>query len=234
MIFPIGDDQVEGGRRPYFAYFFIGLNLVVFIYQALMPPAILEQFILKFGSIPAEILQGKDLYTLMTSMFLHGGWVHLIGNMLFLWVFADNIEAVIGNFNFILFYLAGGLAAAMAHVLAGPGSTVPAVGASGAISAVLGAYLVLFPASRIRVLVVYFFRSFYMPAIYFLGFWIIQQLISGFFSLGTVANRAQVSGVAWWAHIGGFAFGLLAGWVARRMLEKPHDRDGGFSPRDLV
>lgn len=230
MIFPIGDDQVEGGRRPYFTYLFIGLNLVVFIYQALMPPAALEQFILKFGSIPSEILQGKDLHTLLTSMFLHGGWVHLIGNMLFLWVFADNIEAVIGNFNFILFYLAGGLAAAMAHVLASPGSTVPAVGASGAISAVLGAYLVLFPASRIRVLVVYFFRSFSMPAIYFLGFWIIQQLISGFFSLGTVANRAQVSGVAWWAHIGGFAFGLLAGWVARRMLEKPLDRESG----DLV
>lgn len=227
MIFPIGDDQVEGGRKPYFAYLFIGINLVVFIYQALMPPAALELFVLKFGSIPSEILQGQDLYTLLTSMFLHGGWVHLIGNMLFLWVFADNIEAVIGNFNFILFYLAGGLAATMAHVLAGPGSMVPAVGASGAISAVLGAYLVLFPTSRIRVLVVYFFRSFYMPAIYFLGFWIIQQLISGFFSLGTAANRAQLSGVAWWAHIGGFAFGLVAGWVARRMLEKPHDPEPG-------
>ncbi|MBK6391909.1 MAG: rhomboid family intramembrane serine protease [Saprospiraceae bacterium] len=219
MIFPIGDDQVKGGSKPMFAYAFIGINVLIFIFQAMMGPTQLEQFIMNYGSIPADISHGNHLFTLFTSMFLHGGWMHLIGNMLFLWVFADNIEAVIGNFNFILFYLIGGLAAALAHVWSGPGSNIPAVGASGAISAVLGAYLVMFPSSKIKVLVLYFFRSFYMPAVLFLGFWILQQLISGFFSLGSSASQAQTSGVAWWAHIGGFAFGIVAGLVARRMIE---------------
>ncbi|MBP6794777.1 MAG: rhomboid family intramembrane serine protease [Saprospiraceae bacterium] len=218
MVFPIGDDQVKGGNKPMFAYLFIAFNVLIFIFQVMLPPDQLEPFVIKYGSIPFEIVQGQDLFTLFTSMFLHGGWMHLIGNMLFLWVFADNIEAVIGNFNFVLFYLLGGLAAAVAHVLSGPGSQVPAVGASGAISAVLGAYLVMFPASKIKVLVLYFFRSFYMPAVLFLGIWIVQQLISGFFSLGSAASQAQQSGVAWWAHIGGFAFGVVAGMVARKMI----------------
>lgn len=219
MVFPIGDDQVKGGNKPMFAYIFIAFNVLVFIFQITLAPIQLEHFIMEYGSIPAEISNGQDLFTLFTSMFLHGGWMHLLGNMIFLWVFADNIEAVIGNVNFILFYIIGGLAAAFAHVLSSPGSGVPAVGASGAISAVLGIYLVMFPASKIKVLVVFFFRSFYMPATLFLGFWIIQQLISGFFSLGSAASQAQTSGVAWWAHIGGFAFGVIAGLVARRMIE---------------
>lgn len=233
MIFPIGDDQVRGGSRPFFSYLFIGINLAVFLYQVILPPQGLEWFIVKYGSVPADIVQGKHLYTLFSSMFLHGGWVHLIGNLLFLWVFGDNIEAIIGNLNFLLFYLAGGLAAATAHVLAGPGSMVPAIGASGAISAILGAYLVLFPASKIRVLVIYFFRSFYMPAIFFLGFWILQQLISGYFSLSETTSEAQRSGVAWWAHIGGFFFGLITGWIARKTIESKNKRDP-FSNHDLV
>ena len=219
MVFPIGDDQVKGGSKPLFAYLFIAFNVLIFIFQVMLPPDQLEPFVFKYGSIPSEIVQGQDLFTLFTSMFLHGGWMHLIGNMLFLWVFADNIEAVIGNFNFIMFYLLGGLAAALAHVISGPGSQIPAVGASGAISAILGAYLVMFPASKIKGLVLYFFRSFYMPAILFLGFWIVQQLISGFFSIGSAASQAQQSGVAWWAHIGGFAFGVIAGLIARRKME---------------
>jgi len=233
MIFPIGDDQVKGGSKPFFTYLFIGINAIVFLYQVILPPAELDWFILHFGSIPSEISQGNHLFTLFTSMFLHGGWVHLIGNMLFLWVFGDNIEAIIGNFYFLLFYIAGGLAAAIAHIVAGPGSTVPAIGASGAISAVLGAYLILFPASNIRVLVVYFFRSFYMPAVFFLGIWIVQQLISGYFSLSETTSQAQRGGVAWWAHIGGFGFGLIAGWIARKTLEVKHKPDT-FSDQDLV
>ncbi len=220
MVFPIGDDQVKGGSKPIFAYLFIALNILVFLYQAMLAPADLESLIIHYGSIPADITKGQGLYTLATSMFLHGGWMHLIGNMVFLWVFADNIEAVIGNLNFVLFYLVGGLAAALAHVLAGPDSTIPAIGASGAISAILGAYLVMFPASKVKVLVIYFFRSFHVPAILFLGFWIVQQLISGFFSLGATASEAQTSGVAWWAHIGGFVFGVIAGWVARKNIEQ--------------
>lgn len=233
MIYPIGDDQVSGGSKPFFSYLFIGINLIVFLYQIVLSPADLEWFIFQFGSVPADITQGKNLFTLFTSMFLHGGWVHLVGNMMFLWVFGDNIEAVLGNLNFLLFYVAGGLAAAVAHILAGPGSTVPAIGASGAISAILGAYLILFPASKIRVLVVYFFRSFYMPAIFFLGIWIIQQLISGYFSLSETTSEAQRSGVAWWAHIGGFGFGLISGLIARKTMKHKTKTDS-FSDRDLV
>lgn len=233
MIYPIGDDQVQGGSKPFFSYLFIGLNLAVFLYQIILPPEGLEWFVFHYGSIPADISQGKHLFTLFTSMFLHGGWVHLLGNMMFLWVFGDNIEAIMGNLNFLLFYLAGGLAAATVHVLAGPGNTLPAIGASGAISAVLGAYLILFPASKIRVLVIYFFRSFYMPAIFFLGIWILQQLISGYFSLSAVTSEAQRGGVAWWAHVGGFAFGLISGWIARKSITIKIKK-GTFSEEDLV
>lgn len=242
MIFPIGDDQVKGGAKPYFSYGFLVLNVLFFFVQLSFPNAL----ICEFGSIPNEILNGEDWFTLITSMFMHGGWMHLIGNMLFLWVFADNIEATVGNFTFAFFYIMGGLAASAAHILlsggggemidccavcaqvpcpgnlsACPGS-IPSVGASGAISAVLGAYLVLFPKSKVKVLVIYFFSSFRVPALYFLGFWIVQQLFSGFAALGP--ETAATSGVAWWAHIGGFAFGVIAGFVVK-MGDK-----GGKSP----
>ena len=154
-------------------------------------------------------------------MFLHGGWMHLIGNMLFLWIFADNIEATIGNFQFLMFYIAGGVAAAALHVIFNMQSVVPAVGASGAISAVLGAYLIMFPKSKIRILVIYFFRSFKVSALIFLGLWIGQQLISGIFSLG--ASSTQGSGVAWWAHIGGFVFGVLAGLWYKQYIRFPRN-----------
>lgn len=233
MIYPIGDEQVKGGSKPFFSYLFIGLNFIIFLYQVTLPPINLEWFVLHYGSVPVDIMDGNHLFTLFTSMFIHGGWIHLIGNLLFLWVFGDNIEAIIGNFNFLIFYLAGGLAAAMSHVLSDPSSSVPAIGASGAISAVLGAYLVLFPASKIRVLVIYFFRSFHMPAIFFLGIWIVQQLISGYLSLSRTASQAQSEGVAWWAHIGGFGFGLITGWIARKSIESGH-RTRKLSDSDLV
>ena len=235
MIFPIGDDQVQGGAKPIFSYAFIGINILVFLLQSMTPGAL----ICEFGSIPYEIVRGEDYHTLITSMFMHGGWMHLIGNMLFLWVFADNIEATVGNFNFLVFYFLGGLAASAAHIWLGAGGgeimsnccmpcsggigcegqniiacagSIPSVGASGAISAVMGAYLVMFPHSKIKMLVVYFFRSFRVPALWFLGFWILQQLISGFMALGP--QSAHTSGVAWWAHIGGFVFGVVAGFFA--------------------
>ncbi len=210
MVFPIGDDQVRGGASPIFSYAFLALNVLVFLFQVTLPAANLQGFIVEYGSIPQEISSGEDYYTLLTSMFLHGGWMHLIGNMTFLWVFADNIEAVVGNVKFLIFYILGGIAASYGHIFFNPASTVPCVGASGAISAVLGAYLVMFPSSRIKVLVVYFFRSFMVPAILFLGFWIVQQLISGVGSLGSEAAGSG-GGVAWFAHIGGFVFGLAAG-----------------------
>lgn len=218
MIFPIGDDQVKGGSKPIFSYLFIGINVLIFLYEASLSPNGLNQFILDFGSIPLETMNGEDFYTLFSSMFLHGGWMHLIGNMLFLWVFADNIEQIIGNLNFLTFYIAGGLAAHAAHIFFNIDSTIPTVGASGAISAVMGAYLVMFPTSKIKILVVFLFRSFHIPALLFLGFWIVQQLVSG---VGAISQTADSSGVAWWAHIGGFIFGILAGLYYRNI-----ERDG--------
>lgn len=224
MIFPIGDEQVQGGSKPTFSYLFIALNVLVFFYEASLNSDALQQFIMEFGSIPEETMRGEDYFTLFTSMFLHGGWMHLIGNMLFLWVFADNIEQIIGNLNFLIFYIAGGLAAHAAHIYFNIDSTIPTVGASGAISAVLGAYLVMFPRSKIKILVLFLFRSFHVPALLFLGFWIVQQLISGFAAIGP--ETAEASGVAWWAHIGGFAFGVLAGFYYRNIERDQLSRFG--------
>ena len=203
MVFPIGDDQVKGGFFPLFSYGFIVLNVLVFYYQLQLSGDELQQFIFEYGSLPAEVTQGKDLFTLFTSMFLHGGWMHLIGNMLFLWVFADNIEATIGNFRFLVFYILGGLAAHLGHIFFNFGSEIPTVGASGAISAVLGAYLVMFSRSRIKLWVfpIFFFK---VPALLFLGFWIVQQFMSVTAEMGV--ETANSAGVAWWAHIAGFVF----------------------------
>lgn len=201
MIFPIGDTQVKGGSFPYFSYGFIALNILIFLAQVSS-----ANYLIDYAAVPTSILNGEDYHTLLTSMFMHGGWMHLIGNMLFLWVFADNIEATVGNFNFLGFYLLGGLAASAAHIFFNMQSSIPSLGASGAISAVLGAYLVMFPKSKIKTLVFYFFVS--VPAFLFLGFWIFQQLIS-------VGGGSE--GVAWWAHIGGFVFGVIGGFFAKNM-----------------
>lgn len=218
MIFPIGDDQIKGGYKPIFSYTFIVINVLVFLYEMnLQASGQLSGFISEYGAIPTEIEEGIDYFTLFTNMFLHGGWMHLIGNMVFLWIFGDNIEATIGNIRFLLFYLAGGIAASIIHVLLNSHSSVPSIGASGAISAVMGAYLVMFPKSRVKVLVIYFFRSFYLPAIVFLGFWIALQLYNGVSTLGADQNTG---GVAHWAHIGGFAFGVVYGYYAKTYFEK--------------
>lgn len=209
MIFPIGDDQVHGGYKPIFTYLFLGANILVFLYQVMLGIGN-NAFVMEYGSIPLKIMSGQDYFTLFTSMFLHGGWMHLVMNMLFLWVFADNIEATIGNIPFVLFYLTGGMAASLAHILFNVGSTIPCIGASGAISAVLGAYLVMFPKSKIKVFVIYLFSSIFINAIWFLGFWFAQQFFSVFTSSSTGG------GVAWWAHIGGFVFGAAVGWVIKQ------------------
>lgn len=232
MFFPIGDDQVQGGYRPLATYAFLALNIVAFFVQITTPDA----YICELGTIPAEIRSGTGWHTLLTSMFMHGGWMHLIGNMLFLWVFADNIEAKVGTIPFVGFYLLGGLAASALHIGLSGGEliqgccmvcggipcgenaiicagSVPSVGASGAISAVLGAYLVMFPKSQVKILVLVIFRTFKVPAFLFLGFWIAQQLFSGF---GNIGSTGSSGGTAWWAHIGGFLFGLLCGYFARQ------------------
>ncbi|MEO1626993.1 MAG: rhomboid family intramembrane serine protease [Bacteroidota bacterium] len=257
MIFPVGDEQIEGGAKPIFSYSFIAVNILVYLFQVSVPGGL----ICEFGVIPNDILNGEGYVTLLTSMFMHGGWMHLIGNMLFLWVFADNIEATVGNFNFVIFYLLGGLAASAIHIYFNTGfdivnccepcqvsglrcgqgdrpcpGMIPSIGASGALSAVMGAYMVMFPRSKVKVLVVYLFSTFRMAAIWFLGLWIGQQLIAGFAALGP--ETAATDGVAWWAHIGGFGFGVLAGLVARKggmgHPWRKNGPDGKVSIRDYV
>jgi len=214
MIFPIGDDNVQGGHFPLFSYSFIAINIGVFLLEvSLQTQGKLASFITEYGAIPQEIAQGDDWHTLISSMFLHGGWMHLIGNMLFLWVFADNIESVIGNAAFLFFYLLGGFIAVAAHTYLDVDSTIPMVGASGAISAVMGAYLVMFPTSKIKML--FFIMIFHIPAFIFLFFWIAQQFMSG--SAALEGMQDEMDNVAYWAHIGGFVFGVAMGAVFRAM-----------------
>jgi membrane associated rhomboid family serine protease len=214
MVFPIGDDNIERGYKPIFSYLFLGLNVAIFLFQSTLPEGLQAGFVTDYGAIPAEISQGVDLQTLVTSMFLHGGWAHLLGNMLYLWIFADNIESTIGHIRFLIFYLLGGLAAGLAQVLVEPQSMVPCVGASGAIAAVMGAYIVMFPQSKVKMLFLLFFTVFYIPAWIFLGFWFAQQAMSGLNLMGM--NGEDAGGVAWWAHIGGFVFGLFAGFLFKK------------------
>lgn len=211
MFFPIGDDHVKGRHKPIFTIILIVINCYVFWKEINLNQDELEQLFYTYGAIPTEIMQGRRIYTLFTSMFLHGGWMHLIGNMLFLWIFADNIEVAIGNFRFILFYIAGGVFAALVHCFVLSSSTIPCIGASGAIAASLGAYLVMYPSSRIKVF--FFFFFFRVSAFVFLGIWIAQQVMGGWDSLGL--QTADTSGVGYWAHIGGFAYGVVRGFFFR-------------------
>lgn len=213
MFFPIGDVNLKKGTKPLISYLFIAFNIAVFLFQFSLSPTQQNAFVMHYGSIPQEILHGLDLFTLVTSQFLHGGWGHLIGNMMFLWVFADNIEATVGYFKFIIFYIGGGVIASLTHSMLSQDSMIPCVGASGAIAACLGAYLVMFPTSKIKLFVVFIFSSINVPAILFLGIWILQQFMSGMGTLG--ATTSDTSGVAYWAHIGGFVFGVLGGFMFR-------------------
>jgi membrane associated rhomboid family serine protease len=206
---PIGDDKLQGARTPFLCWIFIAINVIVFLYEVSLSDAELNAFIKEFGVIPVEILNGENLKSLITSMFLHGGWMHLIGNMLFLYVFGDNIEAVKGHTGFLIFYILGGLAGSFTHIFLSPDSTIPSIGASGAISALLGAYLVWFPGSKIKMLVpIFFFITIVrVNAFVFLFIWAGLQLFYGMATIG--ADSAETAGVAYWAHIGGFAFGLV-------------------------
>jgi membrane associated rhomboid family serine protease len=218
-MFPIGDDDVRGAPPPIVTWVLVGLNVLIFLYEISLPRSGLESFISTYGVVPERILSGEQLFSLITSIFLHGGWLHVIGNMVFLAVFGDNIEAILGKLGYLLFYLAGGISASLAHVLLNPGSTAPSLGASGAVAAILGSYVVMFPRSRIRALVIF---GFYVTitrvnAVIFLGIWFVMQLFSGVASLGV--NTAQSGGVAYWAHVGGFVFGLILGFLLRSQAQ---------------
>jgi membrane associated rhomboid family serine protease len=208
-VFPIGDEH--NGRRltPYVNYAVIALNVLVFLFQVMMPERELFRFITEWAAIPAEISRGQDLSGLLTSMFLHAGWAHLIGNMLFLWVFGDNVEDTMGHARYLLFYLLCGLAAGGLQIALDPRSSVPLVGASGAIAGVLGAYIILFPHGRIRTIIGFFVVL--VPAWVQIGLWAVLQFFSGFASLGVRTDEG--GGVAYWAHVGGFVAGVLLVWV---------------------
>ena len=217
---PVGDSDVRGASVPIVSWAFIALNALVFVYQLTLGESGLQQFFMQFGVVPSEIQEGDNLLSLLTSMFMHGGWAHILGNMAFLFVFGDNIDAVMGKVLYTVFYRAGGLAASLAHILFNLGSDIPSIGASGAIAAVMGAYVVMFPGSRVRMLIFLGFRAgiTQVSALVFLGLWFVTQLLSGVASLG--ATSAQTSGVAFWAHIGGFVFGLIVGVLFRSRAQQ--------------
>jgi membrane associated rhomboid family serine protease len=209
-MFPISD-VIPSRTTPVVTIALIAINAIVFLYQVTLPDVDLELFVGTYGLIPAWF----SWTALITSQFLHAGWMHVIGNMLYLWIFGDNVEDRLGHAPFILFYLGSGAAAAVLQTLFDPFSNVPMVGASGAIAGVMGAYFVLYPHSRVltAVFLVIFFDIIEIPAIFFLGVWFLMQLLSGVGSLG--AGHAAGGGTAFWAHIGGFVVGALIGAVLR-------------------
>jgi membrane associated rhomboid family serine protease len=209
-MFPISD-VIPSRTVPVVTIGLIVVNALVFLHELLLPPQLLEAFMQQYALIPAWF----SWPTLFTSMFLHAGIWHVVPNMLYLWIFGDNVEDRLGHARYLAFYIAAGVAAAIAQVAINPFSGVPMVGASGAIAGVMGAYFVLYPQSRVltAVFVLIFFDVIEIPAIFFLGLWFLLQLLSGVGSLG-VSNAAG-GGTAFFAHIGGFVAGVIVGLILR-------------------
>jgi membrane associated rhomboid family serine protease len=205
-------DIIPSRTTPFVTISLIGLNTLVFVYELALGPGV-DPFVATYALVPARFAWTA----VFTSMFLHGGVLHFAGNMLYLWIFGDNVEDRMGHGRFLVFYLLCGAAAAMAQMAADPGSTVPMVGASGAIAGVMGAYFVLYPRSRILTLVPIFFfiQLIEVPAIFFLGIWFVMQFLSGVGSIASAAGE-RGGGVAFWAHVAGFAAGLAGVGVFRR------------------
>ena len=210
---PLKDD-IPSETTPLVNYLLIFANFVVFFYELSLSPMALHHFVYTFGFVPAKfswaLVHGEPILSALlpvfTSMFLHGGWFHILGNMLFLYIFGDNVEDAMGHFGYFVFYIISGLVAALFQYIISPHSTSPMIGASGAIAGVLGAYFVLYPRARILTLVFFFIfvDVIYIPAFFFLFFWFAFQIINGSASLA----MAGAGGVAWWAHIGGFVAGV--------------------------
>jgi len=214
-------DNIRSRKVPVVNYVLIGANILAFLFELGLGPN-LEAFFHVFGLVPDRVIGIAlnapgyihwALIPFITSIFLHAGWLHLVGNMLFLYIFGDNVEGTLGHVRYLVFYLACGLAASLTHLVSVPSSTVPTVGASGAVAGVLGAYFLLFPGARVLTLVPIFFfvQIIEIPAFIFLGIWFLIQFLSG--SLSLFASQ-QTAGVAWWAHIGGFVAG--AGYTILR------------------
>jgi len=209
-------DTVRSRKFPLINLTLVLVNVLVFLYELQMDPLVLKEFIFTWGLIPARLISDPNSFwrTIFSAMFLHGGWFHIINNMWVLLIFGDNVEASLGKIRYIIFYLLSGLAAGLMQTYILPTSTVPMIGASGAVAGVLGAYLILFPRSRIASLVpiLFIFTIIEIPAMLFLIFWFVSQLYSGWLAI----QGGGESGIAWWAHIGGFAFGVLMVFFFRR------------------
>ncbi len=227
---PIRDD-IPSRRYPIVTVVLIIINVLVFFYELFLGPEELQRFFYAYAVVPVryfargyydwwgtfhEYGTSELVLPIFTAMFLHGGWLHLGGNMLYLWIFGDNVEDRMGHFRFLIFYLLCGVLATMGHVMTNADSRVPSLGASGAISGVLGAYFMLYPGARVVTLVpIWIFLQFIeIPALFFLGFWFVQQFFYGMLSLGV--ESAQTGGVAWWAHIGGFVAGAVLVHIFKR------------------
>lgn len=209
-------DHNPTGRTAYVTYALIAANILVFL--AMLPAygdeRMLAKLYYQWGLVPVWVVHGEHLSGLVTSMFLHGGFMHLAGNMLFLWIFGDNMEDELGHVRFVLFYIASGLGAAALQIIADPTSQIPMIGASGAIAGVMGGYLLLFPKARVDVLFIFvvFFRVFPVPAWIMLVVWFGLQVVSG------MLGDASAGGIAYWAHAGGFMVGIL--WVLPRWIRR--------------
>lgn len=216
---PIRDDNPIS-KPPVVTILIIATNIIAFIFQIIAPGAEGNALVYRYGVIPYEITHFQEFtsdprlttpfpnfLTLFTSIFMHGGVLHIGSNMLFLWIFGDNIEELMGHFRFLVFYVLAGVIAALTQVIMAPSSTIPMIGASGAIAGVLGAYFLKFPKARVQVLFIFFFiiQVFYVPAVVVLGIWFLIQILSGLSSISAL----EMGGVAWFAHIGGFLTGLI-------------------------
>jgi len=220
-------DNIPSRTYPIVTVSLIVANGLAFLFEVSLGES-LERFLFTYGLVPAKYfsMSDGDIWNLparfapiFTSMFLHGGWFHIIGNMLYLWIFGDNVEDRMGHWKFLLFYLLCGVASAYAHLYTNSTSQIPTIGASGAVSGVMGAYMLLYPRARIMMLVFIFFfiTVVAVPAVTFLVFWVLLQFLSGMFT----SFIGQTGGVAWWAHIGGFACGVTLVWLFRKREHRP-------------
>ena len=227
-------DTVPSRTAPVVTVGLIALNVIVFLHETALGPY-LESFVFAYGLVPRRFvywpgdpLAPARFLPLLTSMFWHGGWLHLLGNMLYLWIFGDNVEDRLGHFRYLIFYLAAGIAAALTQVALNPGSALPTVGASGAIAGVLGAYLITYPRSRVLTLIPIIIFPWFVeiPAVFYLAFWFLMQVLEG---VGQLGVPQEGGGVAVWAHIGGF----IAGVVLVKLMEPP-GRGRPAALRDLM
>jgi len=207
-------DHNPSGKFPFITYLIIAINSLVFIYTLLLPERLMENFIYSYALIPASITNGQNFLSIFTSMFLHGSFGHILGNMLFLNIFGDNLEDKLGHFKYLIFYFLCGLGGAFLQILTNPFSSIPNIGASGAIAGLMGGYLVLFPQNRIDVLFTWgwTYRQATVPAYFMLFYWFLAQLFSGVGSLALPAG----GGIAYFAHIGGFLTGYLIVKIFKR------------------